>query len=85
MKIQVKYFASLRASLGVSEETLSFEQPALPVGFIRDHLIARGGAYAEQLSDDKSLRIAVNFQLADDESLVDDGAELAFFPPVTGG
>ena len=49
-------------------------------------LIARGGAHAERLARGRAIRCALNQAMADDEALpVPDGAEVAFFPPVTGG
>ena len=85
MKVSIKYFASLREAFGLSQETLEFDQPAVSVDFVRDTLIARGGVFAEKLNNEQSLRVAVNFQVADGNTWVDDGAEMAFFPPVTGG
>jgi sulfur-carrier protein len=83
MTIQVRYFASLREALGASE-TLSFE-PGLTLSQLRDQLIARGGAHAQVLARGRALRCALNQVMADEATLVPDGAEVAFFPPVTGG
>jgi molybdopterin synthase sulfur carrier subunit len=52
---------------------------------VRDALIARGGAHAEALARGRVLRSALNQVLCDESALVPGGAELAFFPPVTGG
>lgn len=83
MKLQVKYFASIREALGSSAETV--ETVATTVAGLRDELIARGGAYAESLARGKAVRIAVNQTLADESAPLAEGAEVAFFPPVTGG
>jgi sulfur-carrier protein len=81
--IQLRYFASLREALGPAE-TLSV--PAgCTLGALRDHLIARGGRHAEALARSRALRGAVNQVLADESAPLADGAEVAFFPPVTGG
>lgn len=83
MKIQLRYFAQLRESLGVSEE--SIETQAGDLAGLRSQLMARGGAYAEVLAPGRAVRCALNQQLcAWDTRLVPD-AEVAFFPPVTGG
>ena len=55
------------------------------VGCVRDRLIARGGRYADALARGRALRCALNQVMADETSTVSEGAELAFFPPVTGG
>jgi molybdopterin synthase sulfur carrier subunit len=84
MKVDVRYFASIREALG-SGETLEVAQGAT-VASVRDALIARGGAHASALARGKALRTALNKVLCDDEALLPpSGAELAFFPPVTGG
>jgi molybdopterin synthase sulfur carrier subunit len=81
--IQLRYFASLREALGPGE---TFAVPAgCTLGALRDQLIARGGRHAEVLARSKALRGAVNQVLADESVPLADGAEVAFFPPVTGG
>ena len=88
MSVTVRYFASIREALG-SNETLSLDAstgsgPAT-VGQLRDRLIASSPAHAAALARTRSLRCALNQVLCDDATVVPDGAELAFFPPVTGG
>lgn len=81
--ITVKYFASIRESIGHSQESLSSTAPTL--GALRDELIARGGPYAESLARGKAVRMALNQTMADEATELADSAEVAFFPPVTGG
>lgn len=83
MKIQMRYFASLREALGGTE---SVEVAATcTVAALRDQLIARGEPHASALGRGRVLRAALNQTLCDESTLLEDGAELAFFPPVTGG
>lgn len=83
MKICVRYFASLREALGAAE---TVEAPAgSSAGELRDQLIARGGLYADALARGKAIRTALDQCLCDESARLRDGAELAFFPPVTGG
>jgi len=83
MKVQLRYFASLREALGASE---SIELPAgSTVGAARDLLIARGAEHARVLARGRAVRAAVNQTMCGDGELLADGDELAFFPPVTGG
>ena len=83
MTITVRYFAALREALGPSE-TLAW-QPDLSLGTLRDQLLARGEPHASALARGRALRCALNQQLAAESALIPDGAEVAFFPPVTGG
>ena len=81
--ITIKYFASIRELLGNSSEKLA--TPARTLAELRAQLVARGGVYAEVLAPGKAVRIALNQVMADESALLVAGAEVAFFPPVTGG
>jgi sulfur-carrier protein len=83
MKITIRYFASLREALG-AQETLELLAP-LTVAALRDRLAERGQRHAELLAGTRPVRCAVNQTMADEGMLIEDGAEVAFFPPVTGG
>jgi molybdopterin synthase sulfur carrier subunit len=83
MRVHIKYFASIREALGQGAESLDTTAPNLAA--LRDALIARGGAYAEALVRGKAVRVALNQTLCDESVLLTEGAEVAFFPPVTGG
>ena len=87
MKVEVRYFASIREALGPGEVLdVADGSTIATVASIRDALIARGGAHAIALARGKALRTALNKVLCDDAAVLPaDGAELAFFPPVTGG
>lgn len=85
MKITILYFASLRETLGLERESVEIPAEILTMGALRNWLRLRGGAWAESLADGRAVRMALNRQLAGPESALVDGAEVAFFPPVTGG
>ena len=81
--VTVRYFASIREAVGRGSETLSTQSPT--VGALRDALIARGGAWADSLARGRAVRTALDQVLCGEEAALFDGAEVAFFPPVTGG
>ncbi|MCD6666716.1 MAG: molybdopterin converting factor subunit 1 [Hydrogenophaga sp.] len=81
--IQLRYFASIRESLGTGSEAL--QTTATTVGELRDELIARGGSYAEALARGRAVRVSLNQTMSDESAALPDRAEVAFFPPVTGG
>jgi molybdopterin synthase sulfur carrier subunit len=83
MKINVKYFASIREAVGVANETLDTQ--ASNLGLLRDELIAMGEPHAQSLARGRAVRMAVNQVMSDESVVLFDGAEVAFFPPVTGG
>ena len=83
MKVTVKYFASIRESVGLSSETV--DTTAATLAALRQELIARGGGRAESLADGRAVRVALNQVMSVESAALEDGAEVAFFPPVTGG
>ena len=83
MAVTVRYFAALREALGPAE---SVELAAgSTLGQLRDALVARGGRHALALARGRALRCAIDQVMADEATPLRDGAEVAFFPPVTGG
>ena len=85
MKLQIRYFASVRETLGVAQENAELPPGIVTVGGVRDWLIARGGAWAEALDGKRALRMAYDQQMAEPATPVAEAGEVAFFPPVTGG
>ncbi|MCV0440187.1 MAG: molybdopterin converting factor subunit 1 [Hydrogenophaga sp.] len=83
MNIQLRYFASIREALGTGSESLQTESRTLAA--LRAELVARGGAYAEALAPGRAVRVALNQTMSEEATALTDGAEVGFFPPVTGG
>jgi molybdopterin synthase sulfur carrier subunit len=83
MKLTLRYFASLREALG-DGETLDIAD-AHTVGELRDRLIARGAPHVQALARGRAVRAAIDQTLCNDDAPLHEGAEVAFFPPVTGG
>lgn len=83
MKVEVRYFASLREALG-SSEGVDLAEPTT-VGALRDALAARGGRHAEVLGRQRAVRSARNRAMCAESAPLVDGDEVGFFPPVTGG
>ena len=84
MNLTVRYFASLREALGEQQPVVGLSAP-LTVAALRQHLAGSTPAHAEALRAGRAVRCAVNQVMAADDALVPEGAEVAFFPPVTGG
>lgn len=85
MKVEVLYFAGLREALGTGRESVALPEGVSTAGALRAHLRTRGGAWAEALAESRTLRVAVDQAMASADAPLRDGAEVAFFPPVTGG
>lgn len=83
MHIRIRYFASIRESIGRADELLDTD--AATLGALRDELIARGAPYTEVLARGKAVRLALDQLMVNENTALRDGGEVAFFPPVTGG
>jgi molybdopterin synthase sulfur carrier subunit len=77
MSIQVKFFASLRETLGI--ESINIDGSArLTVRDVWDTTTNAANYPVNTLC-------AINMDYAHQDDAVKDGDEVAFFPPVTGG
>lgn len=83
MKLHVLYFARLRERFGVAEETLDLA--GATAADLIAQLQARGGAWAEELAAGRAFRVAVNQDVVALDAAIPEHAEVAIFPPVTGG
>lgn len=85
MRVQLRFFASVREAVGTGQETVDLPPEVRTIGDVRAFLRARGGAWTEALAEGRALRMAWNQQMSGPETPVAEGGEVAFFPPVTGG
>ena len=85
MKLELRFFASLREALGVSQESIVIPDSIKTIADLRAHLVQRGNPWSEVLAQGKVLRCALNQVMVDASSPLQENAEVAFFPPVTGG
>ncbi len=75
MSIQVKFFASLREKIGISEAKVENATTARDVWNIATN----------NAKQPDNLLVAINLDYAKFDDAINDGDEIAFFPPVTGG
>ncbi len=83
--ITVLYFARLREAFGMATEQIALPAGVRDLASLSELLRSRGGTWAEELAEGRPVRAAVNQDMARGETLIADGDEIAFFPPVTGG
>ena len=79
MLIKVKYFASLRETLGRSEDSLEIENSNITVSELWVMVTDK------QKNIPGNVLTAINMEYVKADAKVRDGDEVAFFPPVTGG
>ncbi|MEO5688389.1 MAG: MoaD/ThiS family protein [Burkholderiaceae bacterium] len=85
MKLTLKFFASLREALGGGGPVDWTPDGEPTAAALRAWLCTQSQAHAQALAPGRAVRVAVDLALADDATPLRDGAEVAFFPPVTGG
>ncbi len=76
MKVSVKYFASMRDRMGRADEAVSLNSGAT---------VADLWQQVSQEPLPENTLIAVNMEYTNAAQALNDGDEVAFFPPVTGG
>lgn len=83
--VTVLYFASIKEKLGLAKETVELPAGVRHVGALAVVLRTRGEMWADALGGGPNLKVAVNQSMATLDAVIEDGDEIAFFPPVTGG
>ena len=83
MMLRLLYFARLRERFGLAEERVDFA--GVSAADLVAQLQARGGVWAEELAAGQAFRVAVNQDIVTLDAILPDNAEVAIFPPVTGG
>jgi molybdopterin converting factor subunit 1 len=80
VKVRVRYFASFRDMTGKTEESLEVPDGVTVEG-LREHV---KGLYAKMAGREQVL-VAVNGVFVPLETVIGEGDDVAFFPPVSGG
>lgn len=83
--LTIKFFSMIREALGTAELVHPAPAPGLTVAALKAMLASEhGGAWASVLFAPNVIN-AVNHRVVDPETVLHDGDEVAFFPPMTGG
>ena len=85
MKLRVLYFAALRERIGRTEEAVDVPADVRTAGELQRWLAGRGEPWTSAFAETRRVRAAVDQGMAAPDTALHDGAEVAFFPPVTGG
>jgi molybdopterin synthase sulfur carrier subunit len=76
MKVNIKFFASMRESMGRADDSIDVADGAT---------VADVWAQVSSEALPENTLIAVNMEYTNLEEQLKEGDEVAFFPPVTGG
>jgi molybdopterin converting factor subunit 1 len=81
--ITVKFFASLKAIAEKEEEKIEV-QSSISMDQLSD-IISKTSPKMGDIIRDNKIMISVNQEMADAETIIHDGDEVAFLPPFSGG
>jgi len=81
--ITVKFFASLKAIAEKEEEKIEV-QSSISMDQLSD-IISKTSPRIGDIIRDNKIMISVNQEMADAETVIHDGDEVAFLPPFSGG
>jgi molybdopterin converting factor subunit 1 len=81
--ITVKFFASLKAIAEKEEEQIEI-QSSISMDQLSD-IISKTSPKMGDIIRDNKIMISVNQEMADADTIIHDGDEVAFLPPFSGG
>ena len=85
MSVKLRYFAWVRERVGKPEEDLDIPPSVKTVGELMTWLAGRGEEYAHAFDNPKVIRAAIDKAHVNAQAPIGKAAEIAFFPPMTGG
>jgi molybdopterin synthase sulfur carrier subunit len=83
--VNLLYFAWIKERMGRAGESIQLPDRVATLADLAAYLKARDDPGARAFAEPTLVRAAVNQDFATPETPVNDGDEIAFFPPVTGG
>ena len=83
--MKIRYFAWVRERVGKTEEDVEVPTTVGTVAELVAWLSARGEEYAHAFENPKVIRAAIDRTHARPDAAIRNAAEIAFFPPMTGG
>jgi molybdopterin synthase sulfur carrier subunit len=83
--IKIKYFAKLSENLGLKSEEIEFGSRSENINALIQLFAKRGEPWATEFSAETKFLVAVNHEMCGRDTTLQEGDEVAFFPPVTGG
>ena len=83
--LKVLFFARVKEELGCPGVDLPWEATVADLDSLQARLCRDGGSHWQEVLDRANMIRAVNQVVVAGNTVLSDGDEVAFFPPVTGG
>ena len=83
--MKLLYFAWVRERVGKAEEVVEPPAGVATIGELMAWLAGRGDEYAYAFENAKVIRAAIDRRHVRADAAIAGAAEIAFFPPMTGG
>ena len=83
--MKILYFSWLKEKVGKSLEEIEKPKEVHSIKDLIEFLKNNSNKHQNAFKYPKSIKVAVNRDFADFETLINEEDEIAFFPPVTGG
>jgi sulfur-carrier protein len=83
--LNVVFFARVKEQLDCASLQLPWDDTLASFAGLRQHLTDHKGPKWNEVLSEENIILAVNHTVVDEQALLHDGDEVAFFPPVTGG
>jgi molybdopterin synthase sulfur carrier subunit len=85
MAVKILYFAWLREKTGIAAEEIALPPGIATVAALMAWMQGRNAGFAAAFADPGLVRCAVDQEFRPASAGIAGAAEIAFFPPVTGG
>jgi molybdopterin synthase sulfur carrier subunit len=83
--LKLRYFAWVRERVGKTDEDVEVPASVTTIGELMAWLASRGEEYAYAFANPKVIRAAIDRTHVKADAAIGKAAEIAFFPPMTGG
>jgi molybdopterin synthase sulfur carrier subunit len=83
--VTLRYFAWVRERVGKPEEKIELPANVATVAQLMTWLAGRGEEYAHAFANRRVIRAAIDRTHVEPRTPIKGAAEIAFFPPMTGG